>query len=82
MDSALARLSPDEAHEILQAHARRSFGDQAGASRPSFHAEDGVWEAWVTGVAEHVRAYILRPQSGDEGWACMHVRVHSGAPGL
>lgn len=81
MDTALAKLTPDEAHEILNAYARRSFGEHAHASRPFFHKEDAVWEGWILGVPNHVRAFILRPGSGDEAWACRHVQVPAGEAG-
>lgn len=77
MHSDLAKLSPTEAHEILSAYARRSFGEQAQASKPFFHKDDGVWEGWVSGVPHHVKAFILRPD-GEGGWACRHVEVSLG----
>lgn len=82
MEDALKRLSPDQAQEILLEHARRSLGAAVSVTRPTFHAEDGVWEAWVHGTEHHVKAYILRPLPGGQGWACRHVQVERQQGGL
>ena len=68
-------LAPAAAHEILASYAHQHMGPEAVVSWPIWRDDHQVWEAWVTGLPQHVKAFIVRLGDDHGAPVCRHVTV-------
>lgn len=79
-DAALTRLTEVEARRILTDYAQRALGATAAVASATYREDYGVWEAWVSGPAHYVKAYIVRLGPEGDGWVCRHITVSETPP--
>lgn len=79
-DASMTRLTEPEARRILSEYARRNLGTGVDVASASYREDYGVWEAWVSGAPQYVKAYIVRLGPDGDGWVCRHITVSEAPP--
>ncbi|MEB3223203.1 MAG: hypothetical protein VKS61_14095 [Candidatus Sericytochromatia bacterium] len=80
MDRTSRDMTPEEAHELLTAYVHAQLGPQASVGAPMWREDHEVWEAWVGGLPQHVKAFIVRLGTDHGAPVCRHITVMDRDP--
>jgi hypothetical protein len=73
-------ITAEAARELLAAYVHRQLGQAASVGIPVWREDHQVWEAWVSGLPQHVKAFIVRLGTDHGAPVCRHITVMDRDP--